>query len=53
MVSAMPRASAKPTDFHDEREQAYWHMAQDIAFRAGARLKRSDAAVYLITDTAE
>jgi hypothetical protein len=46
-----PQPSQKP-EFHDFREQSYWHMAQDIAFRAGARLEIRDAEVYLVTENA-
>jgi hypothetical protein len=45
----------KPSDklqSHDAREQSYWHMAQDIAFRAGARLEIRGSEVYLVTNEA-
>ncbi len=47
------RPSDQPSEFHDDREKSYWHMAQDIAFRCGARLEERDGGVYLVSDSAE
>ena len=39
------RTSPVPKYFADERERDYWHMAQDIAFRAGVAHQHAQRAV--------
>jgi hypothetical protein len=41
--------SPQPGNFLDDRERDYWHMAQNIAFRAGAQLVERDGASWLVT----
>lgn len=41
------RASPKPEAFRGPHEAHYWHMAQDIAFRAGAALIEKDESTWL------
>ncbi len=53
-IRAVKRKPSDKPQFHDAREQRYWHSAQDIAFRAEARLELRGSEVYLIKeDTAE
>jgi hypothetical protein len=42
------RASPKPEVFGGPNEAHYWHMAQDIAFRAGAALLQHDGSSWLV-----
>jgi hypothetical protein len=39
--------------FRDEKERDYWHMAQDIAYRAGASLVERDGSSWLVSDEGE
>ncbi|MDB5294798.1 MAG: putative integron cassette protein [Phycisphaerales bacterium] len=41
--------SPVPQSFASEKERDYWHMAQDIAYRAGAAIVERDGASWLIT----
>jgi hypothetical protein len=45
--------SPVPANFTDQRERDYWHMAQDIAFRAGASLVMRDGATWLLSEVDE
>ena len=45
--------SLQPASFLDDRERDYWHMAQNIAFRAGIRLVEREGASWLIAETVE
>ena len=47
------RFSPEPTHFSDDREREYWHMAQNIAFRAGVSLIERDGCSWLISDDNE
>jgi hypothetical protein len=38
-----------PTSFVSEKEREYWHMAQDIAYRAGVSIVERDGASWAIT----
>jgi hypothetical protein len=40
--------SPKPAQFFDGREEDYWHMVQDIAYRAGAALVVRDGESCLL-----
>ena len=42
------RASPKPEVFGGPHEAHYWHVAQDIAFRAGAALIQDDGSTWLV-----
>ena len=44
------RVSPKPTWFPDDKERSYWHMAQDIAYRAGVSLVEREGSSWLVTD---
>lgn len=39
--------SPKPQSFASENERDYWHMAQDIAYRAGIALVERDGASWV------
>jgi hypothetical protein len=41
------RVSPKPDVFGGPHEEHYWHMAQDIAFRAGAALLQETDSTWL------
>ena len=44
----MPRpTSPRPRSFRDRREQDYWHMAQDTAYRLGASLVLENGQTWL------
>jgi hypothetical protein len=42
-----------PGSFSSETERAYWHMAQDIAYRAGLSLAARDGSSWLVGDDGE
>lgn len=42
-----------PPSFASEKERDYWHMAQDIACRAGVAIIERDGASWLITSDGE
>jgi|KBSMisStandDraft_5_1062788.scaffolds.fasta_scaffold1331444_1 hypothetical protein len=52
-MSIQNTRSDRPENVHDGREASYWHMAQDIAFRAHSRLEVRDGSVYLVSDAAD
>lgn len=42
-----------PETFVHENERDYWHMSQDIAYRAGLSLIERDGASWLVGDDSE
>ena len=42
-----------PQSFASPKERDYWHMAQDIAYRAGVGVVERDGASWLITAEGE
>jgi hypothetical protein len=40
--------SPMPHSFASQKEREYWHMAQDIAYRAGVAIVDRDGASWLI-----
>ena len=42
--------SPKPAWFSNDKERDYWHMSQDIAFRAGISLVERDGASWVVAD---
>lgn len=46
----MKPVSPKPESFANEAERYCWHVAQDIAFRAGFALIERDAATWLVSE---
>ncbi len=38
--------SSRPDSFASDKEQRYWHMAQDTAFRVGASLILADGSTW-------
>ena len=50
----MPRRiSPMPNSFSSAKERHYWHMAQDIAYRAGVSLCLRDGSTWLVSDDGE
>lgn len=45
--------SPMPQSFTSEKEREYWHMMQDIAYRAGIAVVERDGASWLITPEGE
>lgn len=47
------RISRQPAWFPNDNERDYWHMAQDIAYRAGVSLVERDGSSWLVGDDGE
>jgi hypothetical protein len=45
--------SPQPAWFPDEKERHYWHMAQDIAYRAGVALVEREGSSWLVGEDGE
>ncbi len=46
-------SSPMPRWFLDDKERDYWHMAQDIAFRASVSLVERDGSSWVVADDGE
>ena len=42
-----------PEQFANQSQKAYWHMCQDIAYRAGVSLVLRDDAAWIVSDDGE
>jgi hypothetical protein len=47
------RISPMPAWFLDDKERDYWHMAQDIVYRAGLSLVERDGSSWLVGNDGE
>ncbi len=49
----MKQITPKPDHFETPTEEAYWHSAQDMAYRAGCRIEVRGEDVILLFDNSE